>query len=84
MIHQTSKVTVISRSILLSCLVIHECSFIDKMEHILKCDFRQKLSECLKKIIKFENIDESILDVTLEGLSYIWIKYPDQILGSEG
>jgi len=40
---------------------------------------KAKLSESLKKIIMLKDVQERILDIALEGLSYIWLKYPEQI-----
>ena len=70
---------VISRSILLSCIVVYECNFIERIQDLLQYDMKAKLSESLKKIIMLKDVEQTILDIVLEGLSYIWLKYPEQI-----
>ena len=34
----------------------------------------------MKLIIEDQNVDAMVLDIVLEGLSYIWLKYPDKII----
>lgn len=73
---------VLSRTILISCYILQECSHLDSIEKVLKLDLKQQLIECVQKLISGE-VDPMILDIALEGLSCIWLRFPNKILEHE-
>jgi hypothetical protein len=48
---------VISRSILISCFIVCECSYLDKIENYFKFDLKLKICEILNSIISRPNVD---------------------------
>jgi hypothetical protein len=51
----------------------------DKIEAALNIDLKTKLIECIQIFIK-GNVSPMILDIALEGLSCIWLRFPAKIL----
>jgi len=72
-------VAVLSRTILMSCYLLQDCLHLEKIEAVLKFDMKSKLIECIQTLIK-ANVNPMILDIALEGLSCIWLRFPDKIL----
>jgi hypothetical protein len=73
------NVLVVSRSILMASYIIYECEYLDQIEMILKVDIKQEICNILKSIITVKTIDANIIDVALEGISYIWLRHPSKI-----
>jgi hypothetical protein len=73
------NVLVVSRSILMACYIVYECSYLEQIEKLLKVDLKMEICDLLKQIIVVKTIDPNIIDVSLEGISYIWLKYPEKI-----
>ena len=63
----------------MACYIIYECDYLNEIEKLLKVDLIMDICNLLKSIIVVENIDPNIIDVSLEGISYIWLKYPEKI-----
>ena len=61
----------------MACYIIYECDYLNEIEKLLKVDLIMDICNLLKSIIVVENIDPNIIDVSLEGISYIWLKYPE-------
>ena len=57
-----------------------ECEHLTQIEQTLSLDIKTQLTAILKLIIEDQNVDAMVLDIVLEGLSYIWLKYPDKII----
>jgi hypothetical protein len=75
-----NNVGALSRTILISCYILHQCSLLESIESALKVDLKQKLICCLTSIISSKTVEDTVLDIALEGLSQIWLKYPSLIL----
>ena len=74
------NVLAISRSVLIACHIVSECEHLAQIEQALSLDIKTQLTAILKLIIEDQNVDAMVLDIVLEGLSYIWLKYPDKII----
>lgn len=74
------NVLAISRSVLIACHIVSECEHLTQIELALSLDIKTQLTAILKLIIEDRKVDSMILDIVLEGLSYIWLKYPEKII----
>ena len=74
------NVSALSRTILISCNILNQSSLLESIESVLKVDLKQKLIESLTSIISSKTVEDTVLDIALEGLSLIWLKHPTMIL----
>jgi hypothetical protein len=63
----------------MSCYLLQDCEHLEKIEQVLQIDLKSKLVECITTLIQ-SDVDPMILDIALEGLSCIWLRYPEKIL----
>ena len=75
------KEKIIGRSLL---VVAHGVYFLPSedltaFESKFRIDVKEQTSKILKAVLQRANISAELFDVALEGLSYIWLKFPTLI-----
>ena len=78
-----TNVLAISRSVLICSHMVSMCDHLPQIEKALGLDIKSQLTSTLKQIIEDKDIDAMILDIVLEGLSYVWLKYPEKVMQQE-
>lgn len=78
-----TNVLAISRSVLICSHMVSMCDHLPQIEKALGLDIKTQLTSTLKQIIEDKDIDAMILDIVLEGLSYVWLKYPEKVMQQE-
>lgn len=63
------------------CIVITSYTIylrkLNELEKEIKIDVQKETISTIKRILLSPNLDQSIFDIALEGISYLWLQDPD-------
>lgn len=69
----------VSRALMICCCTIFSCEHLEKIEQVFQTDLKNKVADIIHALILSKNTENHVIDIAVEGLSYLWLRFPSLI-----